>query len=100
MTLPAIERKHEVVLLLGWTISPFVILLFILSISALLGWPKSSLLSATQLVLPSLIGFACLASLHKLKRWQWFVIVPYLIGSGTAIFAARIVLAILLGAPK
>jgi hypothetical protein len=96
-------------LLLGWTIGPFLFVPFFVALISLLGWHQSHTIGeistmaqigmSLAIFLPVILGFLCFVKLHKPKEMQWLIVCPYFFIYGIGCFWEAIVVAITLGAP-
>jgi hypothetical protein len=104
------NSMHSLLLLLGWTIGPFLFVAFFVALVTILGWPRPHatgwILTMGQIgmflviFLPVVLGFLCFVKLYKPKEVQWLIVFPYFFIYGIGCFAESIVVAITLGATK
>jgi hypothetical protein len=90
--LPSIRTRKETVLFLGWTVGPFFVAFFIISIFAVLRLPLILLVGYVIPGVPLLIGAVFFVFDTKPKRLQWLMLVPYTIAYFVAILGVSLIL--------
>jgi hypothetical protein len=98
--LPTARSPREVVLLLGWTVGPFVLTLLTVGLLAALGWPRHSALRYFYMPGSLILGTVCFVLHTRPRGLQWLILLPYVLGYYVAALGVFIVAAISAGAPK
>lgn len=99
----------NLLLLVGWTIGPFLLVPFFVAFVALLGWPPSyaanwistmkRIVWLLAVLMPPILGFLCFVKLHKPRNVQWLIALPYFFIYGIGCLAEAIAVALEFGAP-
>jgi hypothetical protein len=93
-------KNRKRLLILAWTLGPFLINFLAIALHAALKWPKHSPQGFFMIVLPSAFGLCCWILSVRPKGMEWVSTIAYLIAVVFMMFFMSIVLAILFGAQK
>jgi hypothetical protein len=91
---------RRAVLILGWTVGPFVVSLLVVALHAAMGWPRYAGIGFITFGVPLAFGVACAAILYRPRGWNYLLVVPYCLAYAGALVGLTIVYAIMLGAEK
>ena len=94
------KTTRDKMLLLGWTVGPFVLTLVTVGMLTALKWPKAIPFGGLIQSVPILAGMMCFVMHTAPRGLQWLILLPYAIGYFVMDMGVFIVAAILAGAPK